>query len=80
MRDRTVLVFAVAVAALGYFVDLYDIVLFGVVRVASLKDLGLDDAGVTQWGYWLYNLQMVGMLIGGFVWGVIGDRLGRRWA
>lgn len=70
----------VLVAALGYFVDLYDIVIFGVVRVASLQDLGLSGQAVTDWGIWLLNLQMAGMLVGGLAWGVIGDRYGRRFA
>lgn len=70
--------FAVAVAALGYFVDLYDIVIFGVVRVASLNELGITGAANTDWGIALLNLQMIGMLIGGFFWGVFADRYGRR--
>lgn len=73
-------ILAVAAAALGYFVDLYDIVIFGVVRVASLNDLGITGAENTSWGIWLLNLQMIGMLIGGFFWGVVGDRMGRRFA
>lgn len=67
-------------AATGYSVDLYDIVLFGVVRVASLKDLGLDGATATLWAIRLLNLQMLGMLAGGFFWGWIGDQFGRRTA
>jgi MFS transporter, putative metabolite:H+ symporter len=70
--------FSVAAAALGYFVDLYDIVIFGVVRVASLNDLGITGAANTSWGIDLLNLQMIGMLIGGVLWGVLGDKLGRR--
>jgi len=70
-------VLAVVVAALGYFVDIYDLVLFGVVRVASLRDLGLDAEAVTREGIHLINMQMWGMLVGGIVWGVIGDRKGR---
>lgn len=72
--------FSVAAAALGYFVDLYDIVIFGVVRVASLNDLGITGAANTSWGIDLLNLQMAGMLIGGVLWGVLGDKLGRRTA
>jgi len=72
------LLFSVAVAALGYFVDLYDIVIFGVVRVASLTELGISGAAITDWGIKLLNLQMIGMLVGGIAWGVIGDKLGRR--
>jgi len=71
---------AVLAAALGYFVDLYDIVLFGVVRVASLADLGLTGEAATVWGIRLLNLQMLGMLVGGFFWGWIGDTRGRRTA
>lgn len=71
---------SVVVAALGYFVDLYDIVIFGVVRVASLNDLGITGEANTTWGINLLNLQMIGMLIGGVFWGVIGDKFGRRFA
>lgn len=78
-RDKGV-AFSVGAAALGYFVDLYDIVIFGVVRVASLNDLGITGAANTSWGIDLLNLQMTGMLIGGVLWGVLGDRLGRRTA
>jgi MFS transporter, putative metabolite:H+ symporter len=80
MTDRRTVALSVAAAALGYFVDLFDIVIFGVVRVASLTDLGLAGAQVTEWGIRLLNLQMLGMLVGGFAWGLIGDRLGRRFA
>ncbi|MEQ1437815.1 MFS transporter [Fontimonas sp. SYSU GA230001] len=73
-------VLIVAAAALGYFVDLYDIVIFGVVRVASLAELGLTGDESTRWGITLLNLQMIGMLFGGFAWGVVGDRMGRRFA
>ncbi len=79
MKERSVY-FSVAVAALGYFVDLYDIVIFGVVRVASLNELGITGAANTDWGIALLNLQMGGMLVGGLTWGVIGDKLGRRFA
>jgi MFS transporter, putative metabolite:H+ symporter len=72
--------FSVAAAALGYFVDLYDIVIFGVVRVVSLNDLGITGEANTSWGIDLLNLQMAGMLIGGVLWGVLGDKLGRRTA
>ncbi|SFF62026.1 Predicted arabinose efflux permease, MFS family [Fontimonas thermophila] len=73
-------ILAVIASALGYFVDLYDIVIFGVVRVASLADLGLTGDDSTRWGIILLNLQMLGMLVGGVLWGVIADRLGRRFA
>lgn len=68
---------AVIVAALGYFVDIYDLVLFSVVRVQSLTDLGLSPAEVTDKGLLLINIQMFGMFIGGILWGVLGDKRGR---
>lgn len=69
--------FAILVAALGYFVDIYDLILFSIVRVPSLKSLGLNDALITSQGLWLLNLQMAGMLVGGILFGVLGDRKGR---
>lgn len=69
---------AVLVAALGYFVDIYDLILFGVVRTASLRDLGVTDPGqLTEQGLFLLNMQMAGMLAGGILWGVLGDKRGR---
>lgn len=68
---------AILVAALGYLVDVYDLVLFSVVRVSSLKSLGLSDQEVFDQGVHLLNMQMIGMLIGGILWGVLGDKKGR---
>lgn len=68
---------AVIVAALGYFVDVYDLILFSIVRVESLKDLGLFGHELVSQGLFLLNMQMLGMLIGGVIWGVIGDKKGR---
>lgn len=67
----------VIVAALGYFVDIYDLVLFSIVRVPSLKSLGLSGQELTDYGVYLLNMQMAGMLIGGILWGILGDRKGR---
>ncbi len=66
--------FPVIVAALGYFVDIYDLLLFGIVRVPSLKSLNLnpDVAGTL-----IINFQMIGLLIGGILWGILGDKKGR---
>lgn len=69
--------FAVVVAALGYFVDIYDLILFSIVRVPSLTELGLSEALITTRGLFLLNLQMFGMLIGGILFGILGDRKGR---
>lgn len=69
---------AVVVAALGYFVDMFDITLFGVVRAESLKAIGLTDpADILKYGVQLYNLQMIGMMIGGILWGILADKKGR---
>ena len=73
--NRTYL--AVLVAALGYFVDLFDLQLFAVVRIGSLRDLGLSDDQITSAGAALLNWQMAGMLLGGILWGVLGDKKGR---
>lgn len=68
---------AVMVASLGYFVDVYDIILFAVIRIPSLKALGLADEQVTTIGLQLMNIQLLGMLIGGVIWGALGDKRGR---
>ena len=68
----------VIVASLGYFVDIYDLVLFSIVRVQSLNDIGVSEAAaVTNQGLYLLNMQMGGMLLGGILWGVLGDKKGR---
>lgn len=67
----------VIVAALGYFVDIYDLILFGIVRVPSLTELGLSPSEITDVGAQILNMQMAGMLIGGILWGVLGDKKGR---
>ncbi len=67
----------VVVAALGYFVDVYDLVLFSVVRVPSLTDLGVQGEALLSEGVRLLNAQMLGMLLGGVLWGVWGDKSGR---
>jgi MFS family permease len=68
----------IAVAALGYFVDVYDLILFSVVRNPSLKSLGLSGAELLNQGLNLMNVQMGGMLLGGILWGVYGDKKGRK--
>jgi MFS transporter, putative metabolite:H+ symporter len=67
----------VLVAGLGYFVDVYDLVLFAVVRQESLRDLGISEDRLLDTGVLLLNAQMIGMLIGGFLWGMLGDKRGR---
>jgi MFS family permease len=67
----------VIVAALGYFVDVYDLLLFNIVRVPSLKELGLSDTEVSLIGGRILNFQQAGLLLGGIIWGVLGDKRGR---
>ena len=68
---------AVLVAALGYFVDIYDLLLFSIIRVPSLQSLGLSKDQITTDGESIIIWQMAGLLIGGIIWGVMGDRKGR---
>jgi MFS family permease len=65
------------VAALGYFVDLFDLVLFSILRVPSLRGIGVAPGDVTAVGAALLNLQLAGMIVGGLVFGALGDRRGR---
>ncbi len=67
----------VIVAALGYFVDIYDLILFGIVRNPSLTELGYSGQQLLDIGVDLLNMQMFGMLLGGIVWGILGDKKGR---
>jgi len=77
-RLRAILNLTVLVAALGYFVDMFDLLLFPIVRQPSLTALGVPqgDAQVSA-TFLLLNAQMVGMLLGGILWGVLGDKKGR---
>jgi putative MFS transporter len=70
----------VVVAALGYFVDIYDLLLFTIVREPSLVDLGVnraDSKAMIAASTYIINWQMIGLLIGGVVWGIMGDKRGR---
>ena len=67
----------VIVAALGYFVDIYDLLLFGIVRVPSLQGLGFNEKEITHVGTMIVNWQMGGLLLGGILWGILGDKKGR---
>ena len=68
---------AIIASALGFFVDLYDIIILSIVRSKSLLEMGVPETELLSKGVFLINVQMVGMLIGGFVWGIIGDKMGR---
>ncbi len=75
--SNSVFSIAVIVAALGYFVDIYDLLLFGIIRVPSLRSLGLSELEVLTEGETILQWQMWGLLIGGIIWGVMGDKKGR---
>jgi MFS transporter, putative metabolite:H+ symporter len=68
---------AILVAALGYFVDIYDLLLFSIVRIKSLIAIGVPEGQALDSGVFLLNMQMGGMLIGGILWGILGDKKGR---
>jgi putative MFS transporter len=68
---------AVIVSALGFFVDVYDLLLFGIIRKPSLAALGLSPAEVLQKGELIISVQMIGLFLGGIVWGILGDKKGR---
>jgi MFS family permease len=70
-------IFLVIVASLGYFVDIYDIVIFSIVRIQSFQDIGIAADAMRTAGEYVLNMQMAGLLIGGIVWGIIGDKYGR---
>ncbi|HEY1111983.1 MAG TPA: MFS transporter [Chitinophagaceae bacterium] len=76
-RNYGILSIPVIVGALGYFVDIYDLLLFGIIRKQSLADLGLTPEQVTTVGEDIISVQMAGLLIGGIIWGVMGDKRGR---
>jgi putative MFS transporter len=76
-KSPSVFNITVIVAALGYFVDIYDLLLFQIVRVKSLESLGFFGEANQLAGEYIINWQMIGLLIGGIIWGVMGDKRGR---
>ncbi len=77
-KSNSIFSAVVLVSALGYFVDVFDLILFGMVRVASLKSIGIvDQKQIESIGLMLDNYQMTGMLLGGILWGIVGDKKGR---
>ncbi len=76
-RNKSLLFFAILLASMGYFVDIYDLLLFSIVRVPSLKSLGFAGQMLTDKGIMLLNVQMIGLLLGGICWGILGDKKGR---
>lgn len=75
--SASVFTIPVLVAALGYFVDIYDLLLFSIIRVPSLKSLGLTSEQLLTEGEHIISVQMLGLLVGGIIWGIVGDKKGR---
>lgn len=73
-KNVWILVFA---AALGYFVDIYDLLIFSIVRLPSFSDIGVHPNNMRTEGEFVLNMQMGGLLIGGIIWGILGDKYGR---
>lgn len=67
----------ILVASLGYFVDIYDLIIFSIVRIQSFTDIGVPVEQMRSKGEYVLNMQMGGLLIGGIIWGVLGDKYGR---
>jgi MFS family permease len=77
MKIKEILNASVVVAALGYFVDVYDLVLFLIIGKKSLADIGIAKELIVENFQYLLNIQMIGMLVGGLAWGIMGDKKGR---
>lgn len=76
-KQNSLFQLAVIVSALGFFVDVYDLLLFGIVRKPSLREMGLSSEEVLTQGEFIIGMQMTGLLTGGIIWGIIGDKKGR---
>lgn len=76
-KSNSIFSIAVIVAALGYFVDIYDLLLFAIIRIESLRSLGLTSEQITTDGEAILQWQMWGLLLGGIIWGIMGDKKGR---
>lgn len=74
---KSVLNAAVVISAVGYFVDIYDLIIYNVVKKKSLESLGYVGEAFKEQEIFLFNLQMAGMLLGGLLWGILGDKKGR---
>ncbi|MES2378975.1 MAG: MFS transporter [Bacteroidota bacterium] len=76
-QSTSIFQLAVIVSALGFFVDTYDLLLFAIIRKPSLAALGLNPADILSKGELLISIQMIGMVIGGIIFGILGDKKGR---
>jgi MFS family permease len=80
MQTKTygILSLPVLVGALGFFVDIYDLLLFNIVRLSSFKALGVPESELKELGEDIISWQMLGLTAGGLIWGVLGDKKGRK--
>lgn len=76
-RNYGILSLPVIVGALGYFVDIYDLLLFGIVKKSSMLAVGATEATMLADSTRVINWQMGGLLLGGILWGMLGDKKGR---
>jgi MFS transporter, putative metabolite:H+ symporter len=77
LKNTSVFTLPVLVAALGYFVDIYDLLMFSIIWKPSLTDLGVAASALPHIGENIISIQMIGLLLGGILWGVMGDKRGR---
>jgi len=76
-KQQPVFSLPVIVGALGFFVDVFDLLLFNIIRKPSLASLGLSENQILIQGENILIIQMIGQLLGGIVWGIMGDKKGR---
>jgi len=68
----------VLIAGAGYAIDMFDFFLYNVTRISALTDLGLDSSSIIQQGVFILQIQVAGLLLGGIIWGILGDKIGRK--
>jgi MFS family permease len=77
-KQYGILSLPVIVGALGFFVDIYDLLLFNIVRRSSFADLGVPESSMKDIGEHIISWQMLGLTVGGILWGILGDKKGRK--
>lgn len=77
-KQNSIFSLPVIVGALGFFVDIYDLLLFSVVRKKSFAELGVAPDQMKEIGENIISWQMIGLVIGGIGWGILGDKKGRK--
>ena len=79
MQNKTYGLFSlpVIIGALGFFVDIYDLLLFNIVRRSSFSELGVAEEAMKTVGERIVSWQMIGLTVGGIAWGILGDKKGR---